>query len=130
VKFTRQGSITLRARLRETVDTSCLVRFEVEDTGIGISPDHMSRLFSAFEQAEASTTRKYGGTGLGLALSRKLARLMALPNLIAQSRVRQQELRTQIDTLKTQLDAEEGVELGLREEIDEGAVRRLLGGAE
>jgi len=61
--------------------------------------------------------------------SGKLARLMALPNLIAQSRVRQQELRTQIDTLKAQLDAEEGVELGLREEIDEGAVRRLLGGA-
>ncbi|MCH8178523.1 MAG: PAS domain S-box protein [Proteobacteria bacterium] len=75
-KFTHEGGVVLRARLLAQHSDAIELRFEVEDTGIGISPEHMARLFSAFEQAEASTTRKYGGTGLGLALSRKLARLM------------------------------------------------------
>jgi CheY-like chemotaxis protein len=76
VKFTEAGRITLRARLQDEVQDHVLVRFEVEDTGIGIAPDKVSRLFEPFEQAEASTTRKYGGTGLGLVICRRLARLM------------------------------------------------------
>ena len=76
IKFTETGSITLRAaKLEENVD-SVQVRFEVEDTGIGIAPETLSRLFSAFEQAENSTSRKYGGSGLGLAITRRLAKLM------------------------------------------------------
>jgi signal transduction histidine kinase len=65
VKFTAKGCVTLRARQLEAGDTRCLIRFEVEDTGIGIAPDVLPQLFQAFEQADASTTRKYGGTGLG-----------------------------------------------------------------
>ena len=76
IKFTERGSIALRAILLENSCEEFLVRFEVEDTGIGIAPDTLSRLFHAFEQADASTTRNYGGTGLGLAITRHLAELM------------------------------------------------------
>jgi PAS domain S-box-containing protein len=76
VKFTEKGTVTLRARLMDSNATGVLVRFEVDDTGVGIAPEQMGRLFNAFEQADSSTTRQYGGTGLGLAITRKLARLM------------------------------------------------------
>ena len=76
VKFTAEGSVTLRARLHEDGLDSVLLRFEVVDTGIGIARDSLARLFSSFEQAGADTTRKYGGTGLGLVITRKLAGLM------------------------------------------------------
>ncbi len=76
VKFTAQGSVTLRARIVEENATAMQLRFEVEDTGIGISAEQQKRLFLAFEQADGSATRKYGGTGLGLVISQRLARLM------------------------------------------------------
>ncbi|UCV14777.1 response regulator [Quatrionicoccus australiensis] len=76
LKFTDAGSITLRSRVLEEDATSALLRFEVEDTGIGIEADVLGKLFSTFEQADSSITRKYGGTGLGLSITRKLARLM------------------------------------------------------
>jgi signal transduction histidine kinase len=76
VKFTPQGTITLRARISEESATDVLLRFEIQDTGIGISADDQKRLFTAFEQADGSMTRKYGGTGLGLAISQRLARMM------------------------------------------------------
>jgi len=76
LKFTDQGRIVLRARLLEQAGDRLLVRFEVEDTGIGIPAGELPRLFQAFEQADVSTTRKYGGTGLGLAITRRLARMM------------------------------------------------------
>lgn len=75
-KFTHEGSVMLRAQLRSRTDDAVVLYFEVEDTGIGIRPEDMGRLFKAFEQAETSTTRQYGGTGLGLAISRQLAHLM------------------------------------------------------
>ena len=71
VKFTETGSVTLRIHKQEETAEAVLVRFEVTDTGIGITPEAMQRLFSAFEQADNSTTRKYGGTGLGLAITRQ-----------------------------------------------------------
>ncbi|MFO1198017.1 MAG: PAS domain S-box protein [Burkholderiaceae bacterium] len=76
IKFTETGSITLRAHVLEDDAAGALVRFEVQDTGIGIEPDALPRLFTAFEQADSSTTRKYGGTGLGLAITRKIAEQM------------------------------------------------------
>ena len=76
VKFTERGSIRLSAELLTTDGDHLLVRFAVTDTGIGIAPDKLSRLFQAFEQSDSSTTRQYGGTGLGLAITRHLAALM------------------------------------------------------
>ncbi len=76
VKFTAAGVVVLRARVIATRDEDWLVRFEVRDTGIGIAPDVLGRLFQTFEQADVSTTRQYGGTGLGLAITRRLAQLM------------------------------------------------------
>nr|WP_242523392.1 response regulator [Thiocystis minor] len=76
IKFTDTGTITLRAMLEEDLGESARVRFEVQDTGIGIAPEHLPRLFTNFEQADRSITRHYGGTGLGLALTRRLAQLM------------------------------------------------------
>ncbi|MBI5330237.1 MAG: PAS domain S-box protein [Betaproteobacteria bacterium] len=76
VKFTEQGSIRLSAIILEEDESQLLARFEVSDTGIGIDPEVLPNLFQAFEQADASTTRRYGGTGLGLAITRRLARLM------------------------------------------------------
>jgi CheY-like chemotaxis protein len=76
IKFTEQGAITVRARLVTESTTDVQLRFEVQDTGIGISSEDQKRLFTAFEQADGSMTRKYGGTGLGLAISKRLAKLM------------------------------------------------------
>jgi CheY-like chemotaxis protein len=76
IKFTETGRITLRTiNFLENAE-SVLVRFEVQDTGIGIESETLARLFVPFEQADNSTTRNYGGTGLGLAITRKLAEMM------------------------------------------------------
>ncbi|MBN8442437.1 MAG: PAS domain S-box protein [Thauera sp.] len=76
IKFTERGSIALRAKLLEDGPAGLQVRFDVEDTGIGVTLEQRDRLFQVFQQADASTTRKYGGTGLGLALTRNLAQMM------------------------------------------------------
>ena len=76
VKFTESGEIALRIRTLDETSEHMRLRFEVQDSGIGIAPEAVTRLFSHFEQADNSTTRKYGGTGLGLAITRKLAELM------------------------------------------------------
>ena len=76
VKFTARGQVTLRVRTLGTGPEGSQVRFEVEDTGPGIAPETLARLFQPFTQADGSTTRRFGGTGLGLAISRMLAELM------------------------------------------------------
>jgi PAS domain S-box-containing protein len=77
IKFSERGQITVRARAIEEDSLSLLLRIEVSDQGIGISPEQQSRLFHAFTQADDSSTRKYGGTGLGLTISKRLAKLMS-----------------------------------------------------
>ena len=74
-KFTEDGEIRLRAR-RESFDGRDWLRFDVEDTGIGMTPEQQARVFEPFSQAEASTSRKYGGTGLGLAITRRFAQML------------------------------------------------------
>lgn len=76
IKFTSNGKISLRATVLDEDHDSVLFRFEIQDTGIGISSDVLPKLFSSFEQADNSIARKYGGTGLGLAINKKLAQLM------------------------------------------------------
>ena len=76
VKFTEKGEIVVRIRKVEENEAGILTRFEVQDSGIGLTAEQKARLFQAFQQADTSTTRKYGGTGLGLAISKKLADLM------------------------------------------------------
>lgn len=76
VKFTDTGQVVVRAEAGERSGDTLRVRFEVRDTGIGITPEERSRLFNPFTQASGNTTRKYGGTGLGLAIARHLVELM------------------------------------------------------
>lgn len=75
VKFTNQGEVVVSARLMEASGSDVHIRFDVRDTGIGISKADQKRMFASFNQVDASTTRKYGGSGLGLAICKKLAHL-------------------------------------------------------
>ena len=76
VKFTERGSVQVRVQALQQAPGQATLRFEVRDTGIGLSAEQIERLFVPFEQADASTTRRFGGTGLGLAITRRLAAMM------------------------------------------------------
>jgi signal transduction histidine kinase len=76
VKFTHQGEILVSVRTETLTETTCTLQFSVKDTGIGIPATRLDRLFKSFTQVDASTTRHYGGTGLGLVISKRLAELM------------------------------------------------------
>ncbi|MBF0195683.1 MAG: transporter substrate-binding domain-containing protein, partial [Magnetococcales bacterium] len=76
VKFTNSGEIVVRVELKELQDTRVTLLFSITDSGIGMTEEQVGKLFKSFSQADASTTRKYGGTGLGLTISKKLTEMM------------------------------------------------------
>src|SRR5690606_26180044 len=76
VKFTSKGEVSLEIRVLESNETGTLVRCEVRDTGVGIPADRVGALFQPFMQVDASTTRRFGGTGVGRSIVRKLVELM------------------------------------------------------
>ncbi len=76
LKFTTEGSITLRGALEEASDAAVRLRFEVSDTGVGIPASKREMIFTAFNQADSSMTRRHGGIGLGLSIARHLVRMM------------------------------------------------------
>ncbi|HKI47744.1 MAG TPA: ATP-binding protein, partial [Desulfobacteria bacterium] len=76
IKFTEKGEIVITVALEKETDRYITLHFSVSDTGIGIASDKMSTIFESFHQADGSVTRRYGGTGLGLTISRQLAELM------------------------------------------------------
>ncbi len=76
IKFTEKGDVSIRVSAQHVSEAQAVLRLEVSDTGIGISPQAQARLFDAFTQADPSTTRRFGGTGLGLAISRRIVELL------------------------------------------------------
>ncbi|GAB4557155.1 MAG: hypothetical protein Tsb007_16260 [Rhizobacter sp.] len=76
IKFSQHGAIKLRARVAQSASNAVMLHIEVQDHGIGITPEQQARLFQSFSQADDSTSRKYGGTGLGLVIAKRLAGLM------------------------------------------------------
>jgi CheY-like chemotaxis protein len=76
IKFSERGRVAVRARAVDDDDPGVLLRVEVTDQGIGLSPEQQARVFQAFVQADDSTTRRYGGTGLGLVICKRIATLM------------------------------------------------------
>ncbi|QDL53726.1 response regulator [Rhodoferax aquaticus] len=76
IKFTAQGQVVIRLRVAQLDTTHATLNWAVEDSGIGIAPEHQAHIFSDFSQAEASTTRRFGGTGLGLSICKRLVRMM------------------------------------------------------
>ena len=91
IKFTEQGEIRIRVGVTGTDERGVLLEIEVSDTGIGISPEALEKIFEPFVQADSSTTRKYGGTGLGLAICTRLATLMG-GSIRAESRAGREQL--------------------------------------
>jgi len=76
IKFTHVGTVKVSATVAEITDTDCTVLFDIRDSGIGMTPEQMEKIFKPFAQADTSTTRKYGGTGLGLPITKNIIELM------------------------------------------------------
>ncbi|MBN2021839.1 MAG: response regulator [Pirellulales bacterium] len=104
IKFTDEGAIRLEMRPVHR-DESVMLEFDVMDTGIGIAPEHMPRLFEPFSQADSSTARRFGGTGLGLTISKRLAELLGGDITVTTAPGQGSTFRLSIDTESTGQDA-------------------------
>ena len=87
IKFTNVGNVELRVERIKTTNSTSKIRFSIIDTGVGIEKDNQAKIFDAFSQADTSTTRKFGGTGLGLTISNKLLELMGNSKLQVESEI-------------------------------------------
>jgi len=76
IKFTKQGTVSIVTKIKSKDDSKVVLRFEIKDTGIGIAPDKFNKLFKEFSQTDMSTTRNFGGTGLGLVISKRISEIM------------------------------------------------------
>ncbi|MFZ1640071.1 MAG: ATP-binding protein [Candidatus Contendobacter sp.] len=110
IKFTARGGIQVRADLASRPDRGVILRVTVRDTGIGIPPAHQTRIFTAFDQIEASTTRQQGGTGLGLAICRQLVALMGGRIAVDSEAGVGSTFQVELDLEVAEVEAEMGVE--------------------
>ncbi|MGI9133734.1 MAG: response regulator, partial [Rhodoferax sp.] len=133
IKFTSQGQVVVRLRVVERDAQGVLIEFAVQDSGIGIAPEHQVHIFTGFSQAEASTTRRFGGTGLGLAICR---RLVALMGGVLQVESSQGIGSTFSFTVRLELGAQENIAISLKPAAalhalvvdDNAASRELMAG--
>lgn len=105
LKFTSKGEVKVRARILEEDETYCKISIAVKDQGIGIAPENLGKLFSDFVQTDSSMARKFGGTGLGLSLSKKFARLMGGDLFVTSELGVGSEFWVELPLLKVSLDA-------------------------
>jgi len=107
LKFTHEGSIELRVELKQKKERSCLCRFIIQDTGIGVAEENQAKLFGSFVQEDSTTTKKYGGSGLGLAISKQLVELMGGEILFASEKNKGSEFGFEIELLVSEEKEEE-----------------------
>jgi signal transduction histidine kinase len=122
-KFTEKGTVTLTARMETTAGSPAGIVFDVGDTGIGMSAEQIGRLFTEFSQADASTSRHYGGTGLGLALSRRLCRLMGGEITVVSEEARGSTFTVRLPREVREEEVSRGRPDGAGSERDAGAAR-------
>ena len=121
LKFTDSGEIIVRTECLNREDSECVLCFSVTDTGIGIAPEKLKELFTPFTQADSSTTRRYGGTGLGLTISKTLSELMG-GSLVAESDLGQGSIFSLTLTFSLPATSESTV----RKEVDLKGLRVLV----
>jgi two-component system sensor histidine kinase RpfC len=126
IKFTERGEVTLSVRLQQETSEGVTARFEVKDTGIGIPPDALSKIFERFVQADQSTTRKYGGTGLGTTIAKQLVELMG-GSIGVESTVGEGSLFwLELPLLRDQAQAESFSQQAGEDEVTKGAITLVV----
>ncbi len=124
IKFTKSGHVRIRAERVADAGAGCVINFSVEDTGIGIEPKRLESIFESFAQSDSSTTRKYGGTGLGLTISKQLVELMDGRMQVQSEWGHGSKFSFQLPVVEVAASRARGVRYG---DIDEPAMKELEG---